>query len=71
VFAAYIPLVEVIPEWQHRGVGSLLVTAMLDRLRHWYMIDLVCDDDIVPFYERLGGSRLNAVAWWNFDRLRD
>lgn len=31
--------------------------------------DLVCDDDVVPFYERLGGTRLDAVAWRNHDRL--
>jgi ribosomal protein S18 acetylase RimI-like enzyme len=69
VFAAYIPLLEVIPACQHQGIGSMLITAMLDRLKDCYMIDLVCDDDVVPFYERLGGTRLNAVAWRNFDRL--
>ena len=49
--------------------GSEMVTALLERLRTCYMIDLVCDDDVVPFYERLGGTRLNAVAWRNHDRL--
>lgn len=68
-FAAYIPLVEVLPEHQGRGIGSQMVTAMLEQLRSCYMIDLVCDDDVVPFYERLGGTRLNAVAWRNHDRL--
>ncbi len=68
-FAAYIPLVEVLPEHQGRGIGSEMVTALLERLRTCYMIDLVCDDDVVPFYERLGGTRLNAVAWRNHDRL--
>ena len=68
-FAAYIPLVEVLPEHQGRGIGSQMVTALLERLRSCYTIDLVCDDDVVPFYERLGGTRLNAVAWRNHDRL--
>ena len=68
-FAAYIPLVEVLPEHQGRGIGSKMVTALLDQVRGCYMIDLVCDDDVVPFYERLGGTRLNAVAWRNHDRL--
>jgi hypothetical protein len=27
------------------------------------------DDDVVPFYERLGGVRINAVVWRNRDRL--
>ena len=68
-FAAYIPLVEVLPEHQGRGIGSQMVQTLLERLRSCYMIDLVCDDGVVPFYERLGGIRLNAVAWRNHDRL--
>jgi GNAT superfamily N-acetyltransferase len=68
-FAAYIPLVEVLPAHQGRGIGSQMVTALLERLRDCYMIDLVCDDDVVPFYERLGGTRLAAVAWRNHHRL--
>jgi GNAT superfamily N-acetyltransferase len=69
-FAAYIPLVEVLPAHQGHGIGSAMVTALLERLRGCYMIDLVCDDDVVPFYERLGGTRLAAMAWRNHDRLR-
>lgn len=64
-FAAYIPLVEVLPEHQRRGIGSQMVQTLLERLRSCYMIDLVCDDDVVSFYERLGGIRINAVAWRN------
>jgi hypothetical protein len=43
---------------------------MLARLRNCYMIDLVCDDNVVAFYERLGGTRLNAVSWRHFDQLQ-
>lgn len=34
---------------------------MLERLRDRYMIDLVCDEDLVPFYERLGLTRYGAM----------
>lgn len=68
-FAAYIPLVEVLPEHQGAGIGSRLVLALLDRLRAHYMIDLACDDDVVGFYERLGGRRGSAVVWRNYERL--
>ena len=68
-FAAYIPLVEVLPEYQGRGIGSQMVQTLLERLRSCYMVDVVCDEDVVPFYERLGGIRLNAVSWRNNDRL--
>lgn len=64
-FAAYIPLVEVLPERQGEGIGSQLVTTLLERLNHCYMVDLVCDEEVAPFYERLGGIRLTAVAWRN------
>lgn len=68
-FAAYIPLVEVLPSRQRAGIGSHIVGALLERLGHCYMIDLVCDAGVLPFYERLGGRRLDAVVWRNHDRL--
>ena len=69
-FAAYVPLVEVLPSHQGRGIGTAMVRRLLERLAdRCYMIDLVCDDDVVPFYERIGGTRLNAVAWRYYDRL--
>ena len=38
---------------------------MLDRLGDRYAIDLVADDDVAPFYERLGGTRGRALMWRN------
>lgn len=54
--AAYIPLLEVLPAYQNRGVGSRLIRVMLDQLDGLYMIDLRCDEHLEPFYERLGFS---------------
>jgi GNAT superfamily N-acetyltransferase len=68
-FAAYVPLVEVLPSRQGHGVGTEMVRRLLDQLAECYIVDLVCDDDVVPFYERIGGTRLNAVAWRRYDRL--
>jgi len=52
VLSAHIPLLEVRPEWQGRDIGSELMRRMLERLKHLYMIDLVCDPELQPFYRR-------------------
>ena len=54
VLSAYIPLLEVLPDYQGRGIGSELVRRMLARLRGLYMVDLCCDAELEPFYSRLG-----------------
>lgn len=69
VFTAYIPLLEVLPGAQGHGIGTTLVQRLLARLQDCYMIDLVCDADVVAFYERLGGTRLEGVGWRNHERL--
>jgi ribosomal protein S18 acetylase RimI-like enzyme len=68
VSAAYIPHLEVLPAYQGRGIGSELVRRMLDQLRHLYMIDLLCDPDVQPFYERLGMQRAQGMLIRNYDR---
>ena len=52
--AAYIPLLEVLPEYRGRGIGSELVRRMLGRLGGLNMVDLMCDAPLRPFYERFG-----------------
>lgn len=54
VLAAYIPLLEVLPAYQGRGIGTELMRRMLTKLDGYYMVDLICDPDLQPFYERLG-----------------
>lgn len=66
VLAAFIPLLEVLPDWQGRGIGSELVRRMIDQLSALYSIDLACDDDVVPFYERFGFMRSNAMSRRNY-----
>ncbi len=51
---AHIPYLEVLPEWQGKGVGTELMRRMLTRLKAFYAIDLICDEDARSFYERLG-----------------
>jgi ribosomal protein S18 acetylase RimI-like enzyme len=68
VSAAYIPHLEVLPTYQQHGIGSELVKRMFDALRQIYMIDLTCDPDLQPFYERFGMRPLTAMIFRNYDR---
>jgi ribosomal protein S18 acetylase RimI-like enzyme len=68
VLTAYIPLLEVLPEYQKQGIGDQLVRRMLERLKTLYMVDLLCDVEIQPFYERQGLLRASGMIWRNYDR---
>lgn len=68
VSAAYIPHLEVLPEYQGQGIGSELVRQMLAKLHDLYMVDLICDPDVQPFYERLGMRRYSGMILRNYER---
>lgn len=68
VLAAYIPHLEVLPAYKNQGIGAELVRRMFDQLRDIYMIDLICDADVQPFYERLGMTRYTGMIKRNYDR---
>lgn len=68
VSCAYIPHLEVLPAYQGQGIGTELVRQMLAKLRHLYMIDLVCDPELQPFYERAGMRKVTGMLVRNYDR---
>lgn len=59
--AAFIPFLEVLPAYRGQGIGHELIRRILDRLADRYAVDLVCDDDLVLFYETLGFNRHTAM----------
>jgi len=61
LLAAYIPLVEVLPGWQERGIGIELMHTLLGQLEHLYMVDLACEEDVTPFYEKVGLTPARAM----------
>jgi GNAT superfamily N-acetyltransferase len=67
ILTAYIPLLEVLPEYQGKGIGKELVRRILEELEGLYMIDLVCMPDLHPFYEPLGLQPAFAMVQRNFD----
>jgi ribosomal protein S18 acetylase RimI-like enzyme len=60
-FAAYISLLEVRAPFQRQGIGTALTQRMLARLSGYYMVDLICDQELLPFYERLGMTRYTGA----------
>ncbi|HMN29257.1 MAG TPA: GNAT family N-acetyltransferase [Caldilineaceae bacterium] len=69
VLSAYIPLLEVLPSYQGRGIGRALVEQILDRLRTCYAIDLLCDVDVQPFYARLGFRPFTGMLIRNYEQI--
>jgi ribosomal protein S18 acetylase RimI-like enzyme len=65
VLSAYIPFLEVLPEYRGRGIGSELVRRMLERLAGLYMVDVLCDEEVLPFYQKLGMRRAKGAMLRN------
>jgi len=68
VLTAFIPMLEVHTSHRGQGLGTELTRHLLEQLNHLYGVDLSCDDDVVPFYERLGLKRANAMYLRNYAR---
>ncbi len=68
VLSAYLPLLEVLPGYQKCGIARSLIERMLAKLNHLYAIDLVCDEDVVGLYEKLGFNRAQGMVLRHYDR---
>lgn len=66
VLAAFIPLLEVLPDYHHQGIGSELTQRMLNSLSHLYSVDLLCDDALIPYYEKFGMRSGNGMMSRNY-----
>jgi len=67
ILCVYFPLLEILPEYQHKGIGTELTRRMLERFKELYMADLLCDTSVQPFYERLGIRPATGAALRQFD----
>ncbi len=52
--AAFIPLLEVLPDYQHQGVGSVLMNKVIEKFAHLPALDLTCNPALQTFYARFG-----------------
>jgi len=53
VLTAFIPWLEVLPEFQGHGIGTELMRRILDA-DQLYSIDLACDEPLLTYYSRFG-----------------
>ena len=67
VSCAYIPYLEVLPEWQGKGIGTELIGRMMVKLGTIYAIDLICDEDVRGFYEKFGFREGRAMMIRNYE----
>jgi ribosomal protein S18 acetylase RimI-like enzyme len=66
--SAYIPHLEVLEPYRGQGIGTALMRRMLEKLGDLYMVDLMCDPDLQPFYARLGLQPSTGMIGRNYAR---
>jgi ribosomal protein S18 acetylase RimI-like enzyme len=64
--SAHIPLLEVLPEYKGQGIGTQLMTRMLGKIRKIPAVDLTCDPEVQPFYERFEMLKTHGMALRNY-----
>ncbi|MFE4362597.1 GNAT family N-acetyltransferase [Kitasatospora sp. NPDC056800] len=62
VLTGFIPWLEVLPEYQGKGIGGQLVRRVLAEAEHLYSVDLTCDEPLRAYYEKLGMLPLRGMA---------
>ena len=65
--AAFIPMLEVLPVYRGRGIGTALMRSILETFHKYACVDLTCDPPIQPFYERLRMQRSVGMVIHNLD----
>jgi len=68
ISCTFIPHLGVLRGHRGKGIGSELVRRCLEHYKDIYAIDLMCDEDVVPFYERLGLQRSTGMISRNYER---
>ncbi len=66
IFYAFIPLLEVLPAYQGNGIARELMKRMVDSLKQMYAIDIICDESIMPFYQKLNFTKCTGMVIRNY-----
>lgn len=68
LLSAHITFLEVLPQYQGRGIGSALVQRLIDRFDHLYALSVQCDAALQPFYARFGMKPVPGMGIWRYPR---
>ena len=68
VLTAYINFLEVLPEHQNQGIGAQLIHRLLEKLHGIYTVDMLCEPELVPYFESIGFTKAVGVALRNEKR---
>ena len=66
VCSSFIPLLEVLPNYQGKGIGTRLIEEILLRLHNITNVDLTCDAELQPFYKRFKMLKSNSMILRKF-----
>jgi ribosomal protein S18 acetylase RimI-like enzyme len=68
LLCAHIALLEVLPEYHNKKIGTQLLSRMLAKLEKFYDVSLMCDENLQSFYARFGMSSGTAMNIRNYER---
>ena len=68
VLTAYISLLEVLPEYQKHGIGEQLVKRLFAKVGGLYTVDMLCQPELVPYFEGIGMNKAAGVVLRNDSR---
>jgi ribosomal protein S18 acetylase RimI-like enzyme len=71
VLTAHIPYVEVIPNYRGQGIGRELTQRMVDKLKDYYLVGLVCGLGLQGFYSSFGMTPAGAMILRNPNANRE
>jgi len=67
VLTAYIPLLEVVEDYQGKGIGNELVKRMLAEINNLYMVDICHDKELTSYYAKFGAYQSHSSIFRNYD----
>lgn len=63
---AFVSSTEVLPEFRGRGIGSEMFRLAQEHFKDRYAFDLICDRNLIPFYERMGMIEIPGMGRRNY-----